>query len=46
MHAAPEDKPGLLPDRVHPNAEGAAEMAKAAYKELTGKRAPRIKSDE
>jgi acyl-CoA thioesterase I len=46
MHAAPEDKPGLLPDRVHPNAEGAAEMAKAAYKELTGKRAPRIKDHE
>jgi lysophospholipase L1-like esterase len=46
MHAALEDKPGLLPDRVHPNAEGAGEMAKAAYKELTGKRAPRIKDDE
>ncbi|MCW1925246.1 GDSL-type esterase/lipase family protein [Luteolibacter arcticus] len=40
MHKALEDKPQLLPDRVHPNTEGAAEMAKAAYKELTGKKAP------
>jgi lysophospholipase L1-like esterase len=37
MHAALEDKPELLPDRVHPNTEGAAEMAKAAAKALTGK---------
>ncbi len=40
MHKALEDKPELLPDRVHPNTEGAGEMAKAAYKALTGKRAP------
>ena len=40
MHKALEDKPQLLPDRVHPNVEGAGEMAKAAYKELTGKKAP------
>jgi len=41
MHKALEDKPKLLPDRVHPNAEGAGEMAAAAVKELTGKRAPK-----
>jgi lysophospholipase L1-like esterase len=35
MHAALADKPHLLPDRVHPNTEGAAEMAKTAYKALT-----------
>jgi lysophospholipase L1-like esterase len=40
MHKALEDKPELLPDRVHPNVEGAGEMAKAAYKALTGKKAP------
>ncbi|MCW1883517.1 GDSL-type esterase/lipase family protein [Luteolibacter flavescens] len=41
MHKALDDKPELLPDRVHPNLEGAGEMAKAAYKELTGKKAPK-----
>jgi len=40
MHAVLEDKPDLIPDRVHPNAEGAAEMAKAALTALTGKAAP------
>jgi lysophospholipase L1-like esterase len=40
MHAALVDKPQLLPDRVHPNAEGAGEMAKAAFVALTGKPAP------
>ncbi|MES2921201.1 MAG: GDSL-type esterase/lipase family protein [Verrucomicrobiota bacterium] len=40
MHAALADKPQLLPDRVHPNTEGAGEMAKAAFKALTGKPAP------
>ncbi len=40
MHKALENKPELLPDRVHPNTEGAREMAKAAFKVLTGKRAP------
>jgi acyl-CoA thioesterase I len=40
MHKALEDKPQLLPDRVHPNLEGAGEMAKAAYQALTGKKAP------
>ena len=37
MYAALDGKPELLPDRVHPNAEGAGEMAKAAAKALTGK---------
>ena len=41
MHEALEKKPELLPDRVHPNTEGAAEMAATAYKALTGKRAPK-----
>ena len=41
MHAALADKPQLLPDRVHPNTEGASEMAKAAFKALTGKSAPK-----
>jgi len=40
MHAALAGKPQLLPDRVHPNTEGAGEMAKAAFKALTGKPAP------
>jgi len=40
MHAALADKPQFLPDRVHPNTEGAAEMAKAAFTALTGKTAP------
>jgi len=40
MHAALADKPQLLPDRVHPNTEGAGNMAKAAFKALTGKPAP------
>ncbi len=37
MHAALKDTPELIPDRVHPNAKGAEEMAKAAVKALTGK---------
>jgi lysophospholipase L1-like esterase len=40
MHKALADKPKLLPDRVHPNTEGAGEMAKAVFKALTGKEAP------
>jgi lysophospholipase L1-like esterase len=40
MHAALADKPEMLPDRVHPNNQGAGEMAKAAFKALTGKSAP------
>lgn len=37
MHAALEGRPETLPDRVHPNTEGAALMAKAAYAALVGK---------
>jgi lysophospholipase L1-like esterase len=44
MHKALEDKPELLPDRVHPNTEGAGEMAAAAYKALTGKKAPKAEA--
>ncbi|MDB6078741.1 MAG: hypothetical protein JWO82_2488 [Akkermansiaceae bacterium] len=40
MHAALEKKPELLPDRVHPNTAGAGEMAKTAYKAVTGRSAP------
>lgn len=39
MHKALEDKPQMLPDRVHPNAAGAWEMAATAYKAIIGKRA-------
>lgn len=37
MYAALDGKPELLPDSVHPNDEGAGEMAKAAAKALTEK---------
>lgn len=37
MYAALQGKAELLPDRVHPNTEGAGEMAKAAFQVLTGK---------
>jgi lysophospholipase L1-like esterase len=40
MHAALEKKPEMIPDRVHPNANGAGEMAKAAHTALTAKPAP------
>ncbi len=40
MHAALVDQPELLPDRVHPNTEGALLMAKAAFRVLTGKPVP------
>lgn len=43
MHQALAGKPEMLPDRVHPNAEGAGEMAKAAFQALTGKSAPALK---
>lgn len=39
MHEALEDKPELLPDRVHPNTAGAGVMAATAYEALTGKEA-------
>lgn len=40
MHKALDGKPKLLPDRVHPNEEGAGELAAAAFTALTGKRKP------
>jgi lysophospholipase L1-like esterase len=40
MHAILEKKPQDFPDRVHPNNDGAAEMAAAAYQALTGKEKP------
>lgn len=46
MHKALEDKPQLLPDRVHPNTEGAGEMAAAAYKVITGRKAPKAGEDK
>jgi len=35
MYAALKDKPELIPDKVHPNAEGAKKMAEAAHAVLT-----------
>ena len=37
MHAPLEDRPQLLPDKVHPNAAGYTVMAATAYHALTGK---------
>jgi lysophospholipase L1-like esterase len=37
VHAALLGKDALIPDKVHPNTEGATEIAKAVYKALTGK---------
>ncbi|MEI6233608.1 MAG: GDSL-type esterase/lipase family protein [Planctomycetota bacterium] len=37
MHAALKDKDAMLPDRVHPNTDGATELAKTVFKKLTGK---------
>jgi lysophospholipase L1-like esterase len=37
IHAATEGKDPLFPDNVHPNTEGAALIARTAYKALTGK---------
>jgi len=39
MYAALEKKPEFIPDGVHPNSEGAALMAQAAFTSLTGKSA-------
>lgn len=38
MHAALKDHPEMIPDKVHPNAEGAKKMAEAARAVLTGKK--------
>ncbi|MCE9611453.1 MAG: hypothetical protein K8R23_14750 [Chthoniobacter sp.] len=40
MHAALAGHPEFIPDRVHPNADGAGAMAKAAFRALTGKDEP------
>jgi lysophospholipase L1-like esterase len=40
MHAALVAKPLLMPDRVHPNTEGARVMAGTVYHELTGRTPP------
>jgi len=37
VHGALVGKDALIPDKVHPNTEGATEIAKAVYKGLTGK---------
>ncbi len=44
MYAALDGKPELIPDRVHPNAQGAHEMARAAYTALTGQPAPKAEN--
>ena len=38
MHATLKDTPDLIPDNVHPNAEGGRKMAAAAAAVLTGKK--------
>ena len=40
VHGALVGKDALIPDRVHPNTAGAAEIAKAVYTGLTGKTPP------
>lgn len=40
LYAAFADKPEMLPDGVHPNAEGARLMAEQIYAKLTGRSAP------
>jgi len=37
VHGALKGKDALIPDRVHPNTEGATEIAKTVYKVLIGK---------
>lgn len=39
VHGALDGKDALIPDRVHPNTDGATEIAKAVCKALTGKAA-------
>ncbi|MGC4031054.1 MAG: GDSL-type esterase/lipase family protein [Tepidisphaeraceae bacterium] len=41
LHAVLANRPKLIPDTVHPNAEGAALMADAVYHALTGQAPPR-----
>jgi len=40
VHGALKDKDSLIPDNVHPNAEGATVIAQTVFKALTGKPAP------
>lgn len=40
VHAALEGHDDLIPDKVHPNTEGATLIAAAVFKSLTGKAAP------
>jgi lysophospholipase L1-like esterase len=40
VHAALEGHDELIPDKVHPNTEGATLIAEAVFKALTGKTAP------
>jgi len=40
LYSVLEGKKELVPDKVHPNAEGAALIARHVYKTLTGKDAP------
>lgn len=42
LHRALDGKPDLLPDRVHPNAEGAGLMADAVYEAIMQRPAPAI----
>ena len=37
VHAALVGKDALIPDKVHPNTDGATEIAKAVYQGVTGK---------
>ena len=37
VHGALDGKDALIPDKVHPNTEGATEIAKAVHAALTGK---------
>ena len=39
VHGALQGKDDLIPDKVHPNTDGAAVIAKAVYQGLTGKTA-------
>lgn len=40
LHKPLEDQPKLIPDTVHPNADGAAIMAATVYRALTGQSPP------
>lgn len=39
LYTALSDKPAMFPDKIHPNAEGAAVIAVTVYEALTGKKA-------